>query len=251
MSFRIRTILIDDEIDSSIAVEEQLKMYCPSIEVIGTFNDPLLGFEAVQAMKPDVVFLDIEMPKMTGLELAGKIQQEDIHIIFVTAHDRYAINAIKLSALDYLLKPIDSEELIETVERLEKLISTQSKNPNRINTLNNLISNLNENSFSQNTVIHLADEKGISYIKIKDIIRLEAQRNYSNFYFEGGKHMLVSRNIGYFFKDGLEKYNFVQVHRSHIVNKEHIRKLITRDGHHLIMSDDSTVPVSKQYRSNL
>ena len=247
----IRAILIDDEQDSLNAIEEQIKLYCPSVEIIGTFDNPFEGLEAIQTQNPDLVFLDIEMPRMNGLELARQIQTEDTHIIFVTAHDRYAINAIKLSALDYILKPMDAEELQEAVH---KLASKQNMTPpetdtNRSNVIGKLISNLHNNSFSQDTIIRLPDDKGVSYVKIKDIIRLEAQRNYCLFHFTDGNSMLVSKNIGYY-KSELEYYSFIQSHRSHIINSEHIKKFVRIDGPYLVMSDGSNVPVSKQYREN-
>ncbi len=251
MGDSIRAILIDDELDSLNAIEEQIKLYCPTVEIVGKFDNSVLGLEAILAEKPGLVFLDIEMPQMTGLEVASKIQDDGIHIIFVTAHARYAISAIKLSALDYILKPMDVDELKEAIEKLHQKVDngTPATETNRSKVIGNLVSNLHNNSFSQDTVIRLPDDKGISYVKIKDIVRLEAQRNYCLFCFVDGSTMLVSKNIGYY-KDELEYYNFVQSHRSHIVNSVHIKKYIKVDGHQLILTDNSNVPVSKHFKDN-
>ena len=120
MSKNISAILIDDEQDALGALEEQIKLYCPGVHILATCDEAKKGLEAVRSFKPDVVFLDIQMPGMTGLELARAISSEQAQVIFVTAYSQYAINAIKLSALDYLLKPVDPDELIAAVKKAEE-----------------------------------------------------------------------------------------------------------------------------------
>lgn len=251
MGKNIKAILIDDEQDSLSAIREQIRLYCPHVNVLGVYDDPVKGLEAIHALQPNVVFLDIQMPGMTGLDLAGSIRSEEVSIVFVTAYDQYAIDAIKLSALDYLLKPVDKDELEAAVEKVQiKVARNQTEDRKALPVLGKLLNNAQSGSYSQDTIIGLADEKGISYVKIKDIIRLEADRNYSHFFFLDGTRMLVSKNIG-FYIEMLGNYDMVQVHRAHMVNVNHIKRYVKMNGPYLIMCDGSEVPVSKIYKDNL
>ena len=251
MERKISAILVDDEKDSLDAIYEQLKLYCPSLDIVGCFDDSLKGLEAIQHTEPDLVFLDIDMPKLNGLELAQKISSLKTHIIFVTAYSQYAIDAIKLSALDYLLKPIeDVEELQAAIEKARiRIHGNESSNQGKLPVLNQLIENSNNQNYSQKTKIGLADDEGILYVKIEDIIRLEAQRNYCQFYFIDGSKKLVAKNMGYYI-DSLIKYSLVQVHRAHVVNLEYVKKYVRKNGPYLRMIDDSEVPVSNHYLDN-
>ncbi|MCC6461125.1 MAG: response regulator [Saprospiraceae bacterium] len=251
MDKNIRAILIDDEQDSLSALKEQIKLYCPEVQILGTYDDPRKGLAAIRQSPPHVIFLDIQMPGMTGLELMEALNSEDLSIILVTAYSQYAIDAIKLSALDYLLKPVDPDELTAAVEKVKKRVATkQIEDPARIPVFGKLLNDAQTQVFSQETIIGLADEKGIYYVKIKDIIRLEALRNYCYFYFADGSNMLVSKNIGLYI-DSLQKYNLVQVHRAHVVNLNHVKRFFKINGHYLKMSDGSEVPVSKMFKDNL
>lgn len=246
----IRTILIDDEMGALNALREQIKMYCPEVVILGAFDDPRKGLDAIRNRHPDVVFLDIQMPGMTGLELAGLIKSSEINIIFVTAFDHYAIHAIKLSALDYLMKPVDPDELRLAIGKV-KLQAAQKngEDANRMPVLGKLLQDSQMQSYSQDTIIGLPDEQGVSYVKIKDVIRLEANRNYCNFYLMDGTMMLVSKNIG-FFIESVQKYNLVQVHRAHVVNRSHVKRYVRLNGPYLKMCDGSEVPVSKLFKDN-
>lgn len=250
MSKNITVILIDDELDSLNALEEQIKLYCPGVKILGAYDEARKGLEAIRAQNPDVVFLDIQMPGMTGLELAKAIGPDNARVIFVTAYSQYALDAIKLSALDYLLKPVDPDELIAAVEKIRtKSAGKQSGDPNQLPILDHLLHEAQNQSYSQDTIIGLPDEKGINYIRIKDIIRLEAQRNYCMFYFLDGSSTLVSKNIGTF-TDGLQKYELVQVHRAHVVNLKHVKRYVRVNGPYLQMCDGSEVPVSKGFKDD-
>ena len=251
MDKNIRAILIDDEQDSLSALKEQIKLYCPEVYIHGTYDDPRKGLEAIRQSPPHVVFLDIQMPGMTGLELMEALSSEDLNIVLVTAYSQYAIDAIKLSALDYLLKPVDPDELVAAVEKVKKRVGAKQKEDiGRIPILGRLLHDAQAQVFSQDTIIGLADDKGIFYVKIKDIVRLEALRNYCYFYFADGTNMLVSKNIGIYI-DSLEKYKLVQVHRTHVVNLNHVKRYFKINGHYLKMSDGSEVPVSKSFKDNL
>lgn len=249
MSKNISAILIDDEQDALSALEEQIKLYCPGVRILGAFDEAKKGLEAVRTFKPDVVFLDIQMPGMTGLELARAISSEQARVIFVTAYSQYAINAIKLSALDYLLKPVDPDELIAAVKKAEEHRPGPEPDANTMPVLSHLLLEAQSQSYSQDTTIRLPDDKGINYVRIRDIIRLEAQRNYCLFHFLNGAHLLVSKNLGTFIEP-LRPYDLVQVHRGHVVNMKHIKRYVKANGPYLQMCDGSEVPVSKGYKDD-
>lgn len=246
----IRAILIDDEQDSLIALREQIKMYCPEVNILGIFDDPQNGLDAIRALHPAIVFLDIQMPGMSGLDIAGALADSDTSIVFVTAYDQYAINAIKLSALDYLVKPVDPDELISAVEKAKRRVEAQHPaDVQRIPVLGRLLQDTRMQSFSQETIIGLPDDKGVTYVKIKDIIRLEASRNYCNFHLLDGSVILVSKNIGVF-TEALQKYDLVQTHRAHVVNRNHVKRYVKLNGPYLKMCDGSEVPVSNSFKDN-
>lgn len=247
-----KAILIDDEQDSLIAIREQITMYCPDVEVLGMYDDPVRGLEAVKTRQPDCVLLDIVMPKMNGLEVARQIASIPTRIIFVTSYDQYAIDAIKLSALDYLLKPIsDPDELRDALEKVKASGTNQAPRhkKNNLPLLTRLLDNEDNNSYSQDTIICLSDEEETLYVKMEDIIRLESQRNYCLFHIAGKAQKLISKNLGYFL-NGLLPYGFKQAHRAHLVNCRHVRKCVKKDGPYLVMSDESTVPVSQSFRGD-
>jgi two-component system, LytTR family, response regulator len=251
MKTSITAVLVDDERDSLSAIQQKIKLYCPNVSIQGTFTDSRKALLAIQQMVPDVVFLDIQMPGMTGLELALALSSNKISIVFVTAFNQYAIDAIKLSALDYLLKPVDPDELRIAVDKVFARLSEKGEeDANRFPILGNLIKNNQTQSYSQETIIGLPDEKGIIYVKIREIIRVEADRNYCNFHLLDGTKVLVSKNIGTYI-DGLKQYNLVQVHRSHVVNLQYVKRLVKISGPYLVMCDNSNVPVTANFKGNL
>lgn len=247
MNTKINAVLVDDEQDSLIAIQEQFKFYCPEVNIMGAFDDPEDALENILDLKPDVAFLDIRMPKLNGLELARRISPIGVKIIFITGYDEYAIDAIKLSALDYLLKPLhDASELQAAITKVINLSSQERQLP----VFGELLENENQRNFSQETEIALADQKAVSYYKIEEIIRLKADKNYCQFFFTGGRDKVVSKNLGTFI-DALKKYNLVQVNRSEVINLKHRKKLVTKDGPYLIMSDGAKVKVTDTFRKNL
>jgi len=248
MSNLIQTILVDDEPDSLITIEEQLKIHCKDVNILGTYTDPNEGLANILQKKPDVVFLDINMPKLNGIQLARKVAPEGVKVVFLTAYKEYAFEAIKLSAIDYLLKPLqDFSELTNVINKVKSFNSSPAK---QFPVFDQLIKNKQVNQFDPNTEIALADEKSIYFYKVNEIVRLKAERNFCRFFFTENRTMLVSKNLGSFIP-ALEEYGFVQVNRSELINIAHRKQIIKRGGIHLLMSDGSKIDISKNYKDNL
>ncbi len=242
---KITAVIVDDEIQSLEVIEEQIKMYCENVEILDTFDDPILALEKIGELKPDVAFLDINMPKMNGLDLAKKIIPLGIQVIFITAYGGYAIKAIKLRALDYIVKPLqDPEELKAAVKKIE----SRPKDTDQSLILAQLMKDIRDKTLSSEIKITLSDSTRLYRYKVKDIIRLEAQKNYCIFIHIKDKPRLISKNIGFYKKD-LHQYGIVQANRSELVNIDHIDEII-KTGRFLVMSDGHKVTVTDKFKKN-
>lgn len=241
----LTAIIVDDEEDSIVTLEEQVKMYCPEVTIIGTFDDAILGNKKILEMRPDVAFLDIQMPNRSGLEIAREVIPAGIHVIFITAYRQYAIDAIRLSAFDYLLKPLqEPEELISAIQRVKQTAGVEKTAP----IFNRLLDNERKEDYSQETEIRLYDDKHIYFYKIKEIIRLKAHGNYCEFFFINGETQMIAKNLGTFMKS-LGKYGLIRANRSEAVNMVHVKKVI-RSGPYLVMIDDARVQITGKNRGD-
>jgi len=193
----------------------------------------------VQLYKPDVLFLDIEMPRMSGFKLLEQIPEVDFEIIFITAYNHYAINAIRISAFDYLVKPVAIEELQQTVERLANFSVKKTKERAEV-----LQKNL-ANPRSQDDQITIPTNDGLEFIQISQIIRIESSSNYSRLVLQSGRQMLVTRQLKDF-EEILQDYRFYRVHHSHLINLQYITRYIRGDGGQITMKNGDTIDVSRR-----
>jgi two-component system LytT family response regulator len=233
----LTAILIDDEEKSIQTLHQMLSLFCPNVQIIGEAKDVKTGVELLQIVKPDIVFLDIQMPDGNGFDLLRKLSNTNFHLIFTTAYDQYALRAIKFNALDYLLKPIDVEELKTAVAKALKLQKPKNEE------VNNLLSNLNKNPEEHKIV--LSTSEGMHIIKVKSIIRCQADDYYTNFYLDDGRRIMISKTL----KENeelLNGHNFIRPHRSHLVNMAYIKRYVKSDGGYIILSDGTKVPVSRR-----
>jgi len=239
-----KTILVDDEKGCRDTLESLLQDL-PEINIVATVNSIELAQEAIANLNPHLVFLDIEMPGGTGFEMLEKLNNINFDIIFTTAYDQYAIKAIKYSALDYLLKPIDPKELEESVQRFSSKKHDQDLINNKFKTL---LNNLEGETSHQK--IAIPDGEGLSFIKIKDIIRFQSDGSYTYLHtLDNKKPLLISKPIGDY-QEMLANEPFVRVHRSHLINVEHVEKYIKGEGGVAIMSDQSKVEVSRRKKND-
>lgn len=238
----MRAILIDDERANLENLQILLTKYCPEIKVIETSNSINDAYYKINLHRPDLIFLDIQMGKTTGFDLLNRLEEKTFEVIFVTAHDNYGIQAVKFAALDYLLKPVDPDELIIAVSKAER------RNATKISTeqLNFL---LNQLKLTEPKVrkIALPQQNEIRYVSIDEIVRCVADNTYTYFYLSTGEKILISKPLKEF-SDLLKPDGFVRTHQSHLVNPKFVKSWLKEDGGTLLMNNDDKIPVSKPNR---
>lgn len=238
-----KTLIIDDEKGCRDTLMELLKNH-PQINIIGQASSIKEAEKLILELQPQLLFLDIEMPGGNGFELLEKFNPINFDIIFTTAFDQYAIKAIKYSALDYLLKPIDINELRESVGRFTSKKHDQNLLNNQFKTL---LSNISEESSQQK--IAVPDGEGINFIKIKNIIRFQSEGSYTYmFTADKPKPVLISKPMGEY-QEMLTNEQFIRVHRSHLINLQHVTKYVKSDGGYAVMSDGAKVEVARRKKT--
>lgn len=240
----LRAIIVDDERGGREALAALLANHCPSVEVIGMADSAATGAEAIRGLRPDLVFLDIEMPYGNGFDLLEMARGIDFGVIFTTAYDHYAIKAIRLCALDYLLKPIDADELQAAVARAEKELTVK---PSGV--LEALIQNMaGRDPGASRIALPTAEE--LLFVQVKDIVRCEAAGNYTIFHFISGEAPIVSRTLKEY-EAVLGEMGFFRIHHSHLVNLHHVRRYVKGEGGQLVMCDGSEIAVSRRRKEEL
>ncbi len=238
----MRAILIDDEVHCISTLSWSLREYCPSIEIVATGSNGLEGIALIREHKPDLVFLDIEMPVLNGLDMLQAIEVINFKVIFTTAYNHYAVKAIKLSAVDYLLKPVDKDELIVAVEKAKNTISIEPTEEK----MKVFKHNLKVNSSLQKILVPTTE--GILFFDINSIVHFEAQSNYTMMYFDNGTKILASKTLKDY-EDLLPDDIFFRCHNSHIINMRHIKRYIRGDGGFIELSSGREVELSRRKKS--
>jgi len=234
---KIKALLIDDEVNNLHNLKALLTTYCPEVEVLATAMDANEGRGSIIQYQPDLVFLDIQMPGKDGFELLKSLPHYDFEVIFVTAYNQYGIQAVKFAAIDYLLKPINPEELRTAVNRVA--IKNRQKKQNL--SLENLV-HLLRNKEEQR--IALTTQKETRFIPVTQIMHCESSNNYTIFFLSHGEKIVASRPI-YEFEDLLGIHGFIRCHQSYLVNKKYIKSWVKEDGGYLLMVNGAQVPVSR------
>lgn len=234
----IKSVIIDDEKRGRETLKNLVEKYTKHVEVVDMADSAKTGVELIKKENPDLVFLDIEMPHGTGFDLLESFKGDiKFEVVFTTAYDQYAIQAIKFAALDYLLKPIDIAELKEAIKRVEEKMAGADSAKN----FEIFLENLREGSKK----IALPTANGISFIDTQDIIRCEASGNYTCFYLKSQEKILVSRTLKEF-EDMLVQHDFYRIHNSHLVNLNHVLKYVKLGGDMVVMSDGSQIEISRR-----
>jgi two-component system LytT family response regulator len=240
----ITAVIIDDERSNREFISVILGDFCPEVKVIGQADGVVSGLDLLRQTDPDILFLDIKMPDGDGFQLLEKLENPRFQLIFITAYDKYAIRSFKYSAVDYLLKPIDPEDMIRAVTRAKGRLG---KGESGIE-LKVLMENLRVQDTSPRKII-VPDQNGFVVIRQDEVIRVEADGNYSTIKLSSGNEVVASKPIKYF-EEMLEDSQFVRIHNSHLVNINHIVKYIKGRGGIAITSDGAEIEVSRRKKDD-
>jgi two-component system LytT family response regulator len=238
----LKAIIIDDEPDCVQLMTLQLKAHCPQVRVVLQTTQPEEGLEAIRDMEPDLVFLDVEMPRMNGFSLLEKLEEISFSLIFVTAYNEFALKAFRFSALDYLLKPVNTAHLCEAVRKAEKRHRVDGRQ------LDMLRHQLKEGQLPSK--IAVPSGSGVVFVELKELVYCEADSNYTRLFLVNGKNYLLSKTLREV-QGVLEERNFLRVHRQYLVNLEHIKMYHKGDGSYLVMTGDVSLPVAKNQKDRL
>jgi two-component system LytT family response regulator len=240
----LKAIIIDDELNGVKFLQHLIEKNCPDVEVIAAETDPQQAIELIKKHKPDVVFLDIEMPGTNGFELLEELKHLAFHVIFTTAYDNYAVKAFKYNTVDYLLKPIIVDELVIAVNKLLE------KTKNKIDdaSISKLLEKLYDAEAPKRLIVNSQNET--VYLEPKNITRLESDSNYTYIILLDGKKITSTKTLKEY-ETILSSDVFFRAHKSALVNINHIQKYVKTDGGHIVMTDDVKVPVSREKRQDL
>jgi two-component system LytT family response regulator len=237
---KLKAILIDDEASSRNSLRQKLSAYCPEVEIIAECEDGESGIKTIDSSEVDIVFLDVEMPRMNGFTLLQQVSKRNFEVIFTTAYDHYAIHAIRISALDYLVKPVEVEELKASVEKANQ----KRSNPSANRRLETLLQNLVSEKAADNRLA-IPSQEGLTFIALSEIIYLEAESNYTVIHIDDRSKIIVSKTLKDF-EELLPPNIFLRIHHSYIINKNRIVKYLKGEGGQVIMTNGSTLDVSRR-----
>jgi two-component system LytT family response regulator len=241
----VRTILVDDEPRGLSSLQKLLEFNCPEVEIVAMCSSADEALEKIEQLKPELVFLDIAMPEKNGIELLNELDEINFEIIFVTAHNDFILQAFRFSAVDYLLKPVEDNLLVEAVRRAIKRIEDKTSS----SSLETLMYNIRNHEGSAKMKICIPSLKGFQVVRLKDIIYCEASSNYTIFHLTDKSSIMASRPI-HEFEAMLEDAGFVRVHKSFLINLEHVTEYMRGAGGSVLLSNGMDVEVSRRKKDN-
>jgi len=236
----MKALIVDDIAQARNTLKKDLEIYCPEIEVVAEANGVVEAVKYLNKNKIDIVFLDIQMEDGSGFDVLDMIPEINFHIIFITANDGHALKAFRYSAVDYLLKPVDPDDLVKAVSKLQKLLPEQHLRYDLLK---------ESNKKKHNEILALNSQDRIQLVRIDDIVRCQSEDNYTFFFMEGGKKIVVSKTLKEY-DELLQEHKFIRVHHSHLVNARKILELNKNDDL-LLLTDHSEVPVSSRKKQDV
>lgn len=244
----ITAILIDDDNNLRAGMKSLLNRYAPEIQIIGEADSVKTGTELLLQNPPQVVFLDIHLGDGSGFDLLEEVNKKgklNSQIVFITAHEQYAIKAFRFSALDFLLKPVDPEELEKVIGKIKGVLDKNDS----VAHIDLLLENIRKkvDNFKR---IALSNSDGIHLFEISDIIRCESEDNYTKFYIKNNKPILISKTLKEY-EDLLTEHGFERIHQSHLINLSYLKSYIKKDGGYVVMSDNSNLPISQRKKDRM
>ena len=241
----MRVILIDDEPNCLEMLALLIERYCPTLNIIGQFEDPSVAVGKIAELKPDLVFLDVQMPDLTGFDVIERCRETPFNVIFTTAYEHYALKAFKYSAIDYLLKPVDKEELITAVQKAVQTHKSKSSAQQR----DILLDYVNPVKSSKEKVA-LPTADGIVFINIQDIVFCESEGNYTKVYMFKGKISTYTKPLKDI-EELLQHSSFYRIHHSYLINLKQVEQYIRSDGGSIKMSNGKQLPISRQKKEEV
>lgn len=240
----IKAVIIDDTTASRISLADDLDTYCENVMLIGQAESVKTGVKLINSLKPPLIFLDVQLEDGTGFDILEQIEKYPYQVIFTTGSDDHAFKAIKWSAVDYLLKPVDPDELVNAVAKVKPAAKDIPQENIQL-----LLENL-KNVKSAPKRIALSSADRIHVVNVDEIIRCESQRNYTLFFLAGHKQILVTRTLKEF-EEMLGPHGFIRIHHSHLINTDYLKEFIKADGGYALMSDNSRIPVAVRKKDEL
>lgn len=241
MTSSLRTILVDDEPRGLTSMQKLLQLNCPDVNIVATSTSVDEAAEKIKNLHPDLIFLDIAMPVKNGFELLKELQEFPFEVIFVTAHNQFMIDAFHFSAIDYLLKPIDDDLLIDAVKRAKKRIVEKDGSKN----IETFLYNVQQKHSHQNMKLCLPSLKGFQVVELNDILYAESSGNYTNFHFSN-KQLICSSKPMHEYEELLKDAGFVRIHKSFLVNLLHVKEYLRGEGGSVILSNGVAIEVSRR-----
>ena len=242
---KLKAIIVEDEAASRETLANYLTKYCPDVALVAEASSVKEGLVAIKQHKPDIVFLDVEMPYGNGFDLLDEVDEIDFATVFVTAFSHYAIKALNLCASYYILKPVDIDELIAAVEKIKE----EKKNDNHSFYSKILAENLHTLNKQEHKIV-LPLINGFEVILVKDVIRIQANDNFSDFHLTDGSKKVICRTLKHY-EELLSEFDFLRVHKSHLINLHYVKRYIKGKGGQLVMTDNSEVEVSQTRKKKL
>ena len=243
---KLRAVIVEDEANARQTLRNMLKILCPDVEIIGEAKNADLGIELINKEKPNLVFLDIQMPGKTGFDLLKSFEEIFFDVIFTTAYQQYAVKAFRFSAIDYLLKPIDPDELVEAIKKVKE--KSQGLDNQQLSVLEeHLLEPVFTKKRSPNgdRRLALSASDGIHFVALTEIIQCEAMGAYTRFHLTTGKKIIISKVLKEY-EEMLDDYYFFRVHQSNIINLDHVKRYVKGDGGQVWLSDGAEIEVSRR-----
>lgn len=238
----LKALLIDDEPDCVRLLARELATHCPQVQVVGQTSSSEEGLRLAQVLQPDLLFLDIEMPRMNGFQLLEQLGEVPFHLVFVTAYNEFAVKAFRFSALDYLLKPIDSAELREAVRKAEQRQPVDGRQVESLRT------QLQTGQLADKIAVPY--QNGVMFLPVGEVVYCEADSNYTRVVATQGRQFLLTRTLREV-QEVLETRNFLRVHRQYLVNLDHLQRYVKGEGTYLVMTDGTSIPVARNQKDRL
>lgn len=245
----ITALLVDDDKHLRAGLKALLDRYTDDIAIVGEAESVKTGIEAIGKLHPQVVFLDIHLADGTGFDILEQLVQKhgkiNAHIVFITAHEQYAVKAFKFSALDFLLKPVDFEELQQTIAKIKEAVGKK----NSFEHIDLLLENIRKKVDNYKRIA-LSTSDGIHLFEVSDIIRCEAKVNYTQFFIRNHKPVLISKTLKEY-EELLTEHGFERIHQSHLINLSYLKSYIKNDGGYVVMADNTNIPIAQSKKEKL